>query len=650
MSRHPFSARERAPGDSSRFLTIARIGSSQSARGDSDEPTIPFSNQATDYQLLEPVGYGSSAVVYKALHHPNQQVVAIKIIDLDAFERRQIDELRRETQVMSLSKHPNVLQVRAAFVENSQLHLVTPYMSGGSCLDIMQAGFPKGMDELSIALILKQALQGLSYIHHTGHIHRDVKAGNLLIDHTGLVKLADFGVSSSLTDTVGDERQGERLTFVGTPCWMAPEVMEQKAYDAKADIWSFGITALELATGKAPLAKFPALKVLMMTIAQPPPTLNLARAAHKYSKQLKDMIDYCLHKSPAQRPSADRLLQHPFFKSVRKSTNYSHLVTALLKKVPTLERRDHKPKVNPREQFSRGVSWDFSYATTPQVDDRKEFISPQDLQAHASSPDAVSDLGAAAPTTPPVLSAESLDRGVASEPNTDGPSASSLRDALPRLDTGHWIQANGQVGYGASMQYPSGSQSALPGEAPLSANFRVGRFSVSTAAANARQMPADDGGAVGPLSAGIATDTRQDALSVTPDPQSIYPPSRRGRFAVSAAAAVPVTPSGGHDLLSTRAPRMDSEVAADTAKPAANSSNSLFVPGIHRLWKELLGSGPASATELPDLSTPTAQVQAMDDLVDAITRLTSTNAQLKAENAELSAQLLRLVPPKGESN
>ncbi|KAJ1984586.1 hypothetical protein H4R34_000558 [Dimargaris verticillata] len=642
MSRHPFSARERAPGDSSRFLTITRIGSSQSARGDSDEPTTPFSNQATDYQLLEPVGYGSSAVVYKALHHPNQQAVAIKIIDLDAFERRQIDELRRETQVMSLSKHPNVLQVRAAFVENSQLHLVTPYMSGGSCLDIMQAGFPKGMDELSIALILKQALQGLSYIHHTGHIHRDVKAGNLLIDHTGLVKLADFGVSSSLTDTVGDERQGERLTFVGTPCWMAPEVMEQKAYDAKADIWSFGITALELATGKAPLAKFPALKVLMMTIAQPPPTLNLARASHKYSKQLKEMIDYCLHKNPAQRPSADRLLQHPFFKSVRKSTNYSHLVTALLKKVPTLERRDHKPKLNPREQFSRGVSWDFSYANTPQVEDRKEFISPHDLQTHVSSPEAARDPGAAAPTTPPTLSTELLDHDIASEKDPDGPSANCFRDALPRLDTGHWIQRNGQVGYGASMQYPSGSQSALPSEAPLSANFRVGRFSVSTAAANARQTPTDDGGAV-PLSAGLATDSRCDALPLTTDALNLCPPSRRGRFAVSAATAAPAMPSSDRNPPSVRAPDVDSEAAT-------SPSEAPFASGMHRLWKVLLGSDTAPTTELPELSTPTAQAQAINQLADAIADLKATNAQLQTENAELSARLHRLASPKDDSS
>ncbi|RKP11654.1 kinase-like domain-containing protein, partial [Piptocephalis cylindrospora] len=136
-------------------------------------------------------GFGASAVVYGARYRPSGKVVAVKVIELDAFERHQIDELRRETQVMSLSRHPNLLRVSASFVHDSHLYLVTPYVSGGSCLDIMKHAFPQGLEEAVIGIIGRQTLQGLEYLHRHGHIHRDVKAGNLLVDEQGTVMLAD---------------------------------------------------------------------------------------------------------------------------------------------------------------------------------------------------------------------------------------------------------------------------------------------------------------------------------------------------------------------------------------------------------------------------------------------------------------------------
>lgn len=223
-----------------------------------------FSMNVADYQLGEPIGYGSSAIVNMATYLPNGKAVAIKIIDLDRFERNQIDTLRREIQVMTLCRHVNLLSILTSFVHESQLWIVTPFLGGGSCLDLLRCGEFRGgiLDEVAIATILLQALQGLEYLHGNGHIHRDVKAGNLLIDLDGQVELADFGVSSSLLDCGREGGGGVRKTFVGTPCWMAPEVMEMtRGYDSKADIWSFGITAYELACGSAPFAKLPPMKV-----------------------------------------------------------------------------------------------------------------------------------------------------------------------------------------------------------------------------------------------------------------------------------------------------------------------------------------------------------------------------------------------------
>ncbi|CAG8434122.1 4733_t:CDS:10 [Ambispora gerdemannii] len=344
---------EKPPSQSSR-RNMSASSVTTMANNNTDEHV--FSSNFEDYDIRNPIGYGSSAIVYNAVYIPLNKKVAVKIIDMDYFERDQIDELRRETQTMSLSKHANILRVYGSFVKESKLYIVTPYMAAGSCLDIMKTAYPDGLEETVIAAILKQALQGLDYLHKHKHIHRDVKAGNLLMDDDGSVLLADFGVSSSLEN--GD-RKNYRRTFVGTPCWMAPEVMEQAGYDYKADIWSFGITAIELATGHAPFAKYPPLKVLMLTIQSDPPTLNREKTKHKYSKSLKEMIDTCLQKDPTKRPNTERLLNHAFFKQARKK---DFLVAKLLQSLPPLEQRPHKRVQQKTITYTRGVSWDFADA------------------------------------------------------------------------------------------------------------------------------------------------------------------------------------------------------------------------------------------------------------------------------------------------
>ena len=138
---------------------------------------------------------------------------------------------------MFLVDHPNVLKSLCSFVSEHNLWVVMPFMSGGSCLHILKSSHPDGFVEVVISTILKEVLKALEYLHHHGHIHRDVKAGNILIDSRGTVKLGDFGVSACLFDS-GD-RQRTRNTFVGTPCWMAPEVMEQlHGYNLKSALLS----------------------------------------------------------------------------------------------------------------------------------------------------------------------------------------------------------------------------------------------------------------------------------------------------------------------------------------------------------------------------------------------------------------------------
>ncbi|XP_008778786.1 serine/threonine-protein kinase BLUS1 [Phoenix dactylifera] len=326
-----------------------------------EERRITYPLDAGSYSLLYEIGSGVSAVVYKATCLPlNSAVVAIKAIDLER-SRANLDDVRREAKAMALLSHPNILRAHCSFTVDSYLWVVMPFMAAGSLHSIISSSFPDGLPEPSIAVVLKETLHALSYLHGQGHIHRDIKAGNILVDSDGSIKLADFGVSASIYESHPSSSSTSSSSsffndMAGTPYWMAPEVIHSHVgYGIKADIWSFGITALELAHGRPPLSHLPLSKSLMMRITS---RLRLEDAHEqcgkendkkkkkkKFSKAFKEMVASCLSQDPSKRPSADKLLRHPFFKNC-KSPDY--LVKNVLQAVPTVEERFKEIRIGGR--------------------------------------------------------------------------------------------------------------------------------------------------------------------------------------------------------------------------------------------------------------------------------------------------------------
>ncbi|KAL3511032.1 hypothetical protein ACH5RR_030433 [Cinchona calisaya] len=266
---------------------------------------------STKYELLHELGKGSYGAVYKARDKKTSELVAIKVISLSEGEEG-YEEIRGEIEMLQQCNHPNVVRYLGSYQGEEYLWIVMEYCGGGSVADLMNVT-DESLEEYQIAFICREALKGLSYLHSIFKVHRDIKGGNILLTEQGEVKLGDFGVAAQLTRTMS-----KRNTFIGTPHWMAPEVIQENRYDGKVDVWALGVSAIEMAEGYPPRATVHPMRVLFMISIEPAPMLE---DKEKWSLVFHDFIAKCLTKDPRLRPTTAEMLKHKFIERCKSGAS-----------------------------------------------------------------------------------------------------------------------------------------------------------------------------------------------------------------------------------------------------------------------------------------------------------------------------------------
>ncbi|XP_060805624.1 serine/threonine-protein kinase hippo isoform X2 [Amyelois transitella] len=353
------------------------------------------------FDIICKLGEGSYGSVYKALHKESGQVLAIKQVPVDTdlqeiikeisimqqcdspyvvkyygsyfkntdlwvrfflssivsgsvLDIKQVpvdtdlQEIIKEISIMQQCDSPYVVKYYGSYFKNTDLWIVMEYCGAGSVSDIMRLR-KKTLSEDEIATILCDTLKGLEYLHRRRKIHRDIKAGNILLNTEGHAKLADFGVAGQLTDTMA-----KRNTVIGTPFWMAPEVIQEIGYDCVADIWSLGITALEMAEGKPPYGDIHPMRAIFMIPTKPPPSF---REPDQWSPEFIDFVSQCLIKNPDERATAEFLLAHEFIGNAKHPSILSTMI-AEAREIRESQAYRHAAHANNANTFGAGEGFD----------------------------------------------------------------------------------------------------------------------------------------------------------------------------------------------------------------------------------------------------------------------------------------------------